>query len=79
MKHIIIRWISWLAALCIVLIYISCSKQKHIYIYNLTQKENIEMYNEAVVVSCLQGIINRKGPKIFSELSGHRPVKYFPV
>ena len=65
MKHIRFKWICLLAAIIIVATIISCNKQKHIYIYHITQKDNIEMYDEAMVVSCLQGIINRKGPRVY--------------
>jgi hypothetical protein len=65
MKRIRFKLISLLAAIIIVVTIISCNKQKHIYIYHITQKDNIEMYDEAMVVSCLQGIINRKGPRVY--------------
>jgi hypothetical protein len=65
MKHIKIKWFLWAAAVCIAVTVISCSKQRRIYIYHITEKDNIEMYDEAMVVSCLQGIINRKGPRVY--------------
>ena len=57
--------------ICILIIANSCTKQKRIYIYNQTKKDNVEMYDEAMVVSCLQGIINREGPSIYVISQSH--------
>ncbi|MGV8096231.1 MAG: GxGYxYP domain-containing protein [Mangrovibacterium sp.] len=65
MKPVKFKWIYLGVALCIAEAVISCEKQDQIYIYNLTQKDSKEMYDEAIVVSCLQGIVNRKGPKVY--------------
>jgi len=65
MKHAKFIWISLAVALCGSATAISGGKHNQIYIYKLAQKDNVAMYDEAMVVSCLQGIINREGPKVY--------------
>ncbi len=60
-----IKWISLVAILCIAETLISWGKQKQVFIYRLIQKDNQEMYDEAMVVSCLQGIVNRNRPQVY--------------
>lgn len=43
----------------------ACRQKKHIYIYPLIQKNNTALYDEAMAVSCLQGILNREGPVMY--------------
>lgn len=71
-----IKWI-WLVALCAILATISCQQQKHIYVYKLTQKDNVELYDEAMAFSCFQGILNRKGPIIYVSSSTNNYPDYW--
>ncbi|MBX3239782.1 MAG: hypothetical protein KIT80_21035 [Chitinophagaceae bacterium] len=60
-----------LKAICALLIAISlfsglaCKTKTQIYLYELLRKENVEMYDEAMLVACLQGIANRQKPVVY--------------
>lgn len=64
MKLLRSKWIL-LAAMFIAINTIVCGTPTHIYIYRLVQKNNTALYDEAMAVSCLQGILNREGPVIY--------------
>jgi hypothetical protein len=72
-----IKWVSFAIVLCITATLISCNRQRHIYIYKITPKNPVELYDEAMTVSCLQGIINRKGPLIYVVSQGNPDTKYW--
>ena len=65
MRLIRFRQVLSAVTICLAITITFCKKQKHINIYKLTQKNNTEMYDEAMVVSCLQGIVNREETKIY--------------
>lgn len=60
-----ISWGAWVVALCAWAVLVSCSGGQLVYIYRLSPKSNAATYDEAMAVACLQGIINREGPKVY--------------
>ncbi len=64
MRTFKIKWISFVL-FCIITATVACRQQKHLYIYNPGQKDNVELYDEAMAASCLQGILNRKEPVVY--------------
>jgi hypothetical protein len=53
--------------LLVILVSCGSSGEVHqkIHIYRLTGKPGKELYDEAEVVACIQGIVNRRGPQIY--------------
>lgn len=41
------------------------STQHSLYVYELSGESTSEAYDEAIAVACLQGIINREGPRLY--------------
>lgn len=46
------------------------SREEPLYLYRLTQKEGVARYDEAVAVACLQGILNRRTPRVYVSADG---------
>lgn len=65
MQPITCKWVTLALTLCVFAGVISCKEKKKIYVYNLVQKNNTEIYDEAMAAVCLQGLINRQGPSVY--------------
>jgi hypothetical protein len=72
-----IKWIFLFMLIWSAVTLNSCKNQKQIYIYKIAQKDHVEFYDEAMVVSCLQGIINRKGPLVYVVSRGNPDTEYW--
>lgn len=51
--------------------------QNHFYLYKLSNEKNINSYDEALAVACIQGIINRDNPVIYVVSPGDKFPDYW--
>jgi hypothetical protein len=72
-----LRWVLLLLLVCLSSISVSWSSQKKIYVYRLTGSEKTQLYDEAVAVSCFQGILNRRGPVFYVISSDNQDPVYW--